>query len=213
MKKIAILGFGIVGSGVYDLLAKNGKYLAGKVNEELEIKQVLDLRDFSSHPCNADFTQNIDDILYDDEISVVVETMGGVDPAYAYVKSALLAGKSVVSSNKQLVAEHGTELIKIAKEKNICFLFEASVGGGTPVISPLHRSLVANRINAVYGIVNGTTNYILTRMEEAGLSYEDALLEAQSRGFAESEPSADIDGIDALRKISILASIYFGKYL
>ncbi len=213
MKKIAILGFGIVGSGVHDLLAKNGNYLADKVGHEIEIKRVLDLRDFSNHPCTANFTDNIDDILTDDEIELVVETMGGVEPAYSYVKSALLAGKSVVTSNKQLVAEHGTELISIAKNNKICFLFEASVGGGTPVISPLHRSLVANKVNSIYGIVNGTTNYILCRMEEEGLSYEEALAEAQARGFAEADPSADIDGADALRKICILASIAFGKYL
>ncbi len=213
MIKVAILGFGIVGSGVYELLNNNGKLVADKAGKTIEIKRVLDIRDFSDHPSNTMFTTNIDEINSDAEISIVVETMGGVEPAYGYVKSALLAGKSVVTSNKQLVAEHGTELIKIAKEKGICFLFEASVGGGTPIISPLHRSLIANRINAVYGIVNGTTNYILGRMEEVGLSYDDALAEAQKLGFAEANPSADIDGIDALRKLSILASISFGKYL
>ncbi len=213
MTNIAILGFGIVGSGVYDLLSENGFEISEKTGVNISIKRVLDLRDFSSHPCNAVFSSNFDDIINDDEISVVVETMGGTEPAYNYVKSCLLAGKSVVSSNKQLVAEYGTELIDIAKQKNVCFLFEASVGGGTPMISPLHRSLATNRIGAVYGIVNGTTNYILGRMQEAGLSYDEALVEAQTRGFAEADPSADIDGIDAQRKISILASIAFGKYL
>ncbi len=213
MINIAILGFGIVGGGVYELLSQNEKYLGKKINSEIVIKKVLDIRDFSEHPCNAEFTSNIDDVINDADISVVVETMGGVEPAYRYVKAVLSAGKSVVTSNKQLVAEHGTELISIAKQKKICFLFEASVGGGTPVISPLHRSLVANKISAIYGIVNGTTNYILTRMEEQGLSYEDALKEAQAKGFAEANPSADIDGIDALRKMSILASIAFGSYL
>ncbi len=213
MINVAILGFGIVGSGVYDLLSKNGKHVESNTGHQIEIKKILDIRDFSMHPRSAIFTSNLDEILLDDDITIVVETMGGVEPAYKYVKAALLSGKSVITSNKQLVSEHGTELIGIAKNKNLCFLFEASVGGGTPIISPLHRSLVANRINAIYGIVNGTTNYILGRMEEVGLSYNDALCEAQARGFAEANPSADIDGIDALRKISILASISFGKYL
>ncbi len=213
MINIAILGFGIVGSGVYELLSKNDAYLSDKTNSNIIIKKVLDIRDFSDHPCKATFTSDINDIIEDSDISVVVETMGGVNPAYGYVKAVLTSGKSVVTSNKQLVAEHGTELISIAKSKNVCFLFEASVGGGTPIIAPLHRNLIANQVGSIYGIVNGTTNYILTRMEDAGLSYEDALKEAQAKGFAEANPSADIDGIDAQRKISILASIAFGKYL
>ncbi len=214
MINIAILGFGIVGSGVYDLLSENGEHINTDVGEKINIKRVLDLRDFSSHPCKASFSCDINDVINDDEISVVVETMGGVKPAYEYVKACLNAKKSVVTSNKHLVAEHGTELIAIAKDKGVCFLFEASVGGGTPIISPLHRMIATtNKIGAVYGIMNGTTNYILGRMELSGLSYDEALREAQSRGFAEADPSADIDGIDAQRKISILASIAFKKYL
>ncbi len=214
MTNIAILGFGIVGSGVYELLEQNGDHINTNTGEKINIKRVLDLRDFSSHPCKADFSSDINDILNDEEISVVVETMGGVKPAYGYVKACLKAKKSVVTSNKHLVAEHGTELIAIAKDKGVCFLFEASVGGGTPIISPLHRMIATtNKIGAVYGIMNGTTNYILGRMERSGLSFDEALREAQAKGFAEADPSADIDGTDAQRKISILASIVFKNYL
>lgn len=213
MINIAIIGFGIVGSGVYEVLQKNNTTISKRAGDTISIKRIVDIRNFEAHPAHPLFTQNIDDVLCDDDISVVVEAMGGVEPAYYYVKSSLLAKKSVVTSNKELVATHGTELIHIAKQNGVCFLFEASVGGGTPIITPLHQSLSANNISAVYGIVNGTTNFILGKMENDGLSFEEALSSAQKKGFAEANPSADIDGIDAVRKISILASLCFGFYL
>ncbi len=213
MIDIAILGFGIVGGGVYDLLKQNSATVAAKLERPVNVKKILDIRDFSAHPAAELFTASIDDILTDDSISVVVETIGGLDPAYYYVKSALEAKKSVVTSNKELVATHGTELIRIAKQQGVCFLFEASVGGGTPLITPLHQCLTANNIGAVYGIVNGTTNYILSQMSQTGLSFDEALKQAQASGFAEANPTADIEGIDALRKISILSSLCFGFYI
>ncbi len=213
MVNIAILGFGIVGSGVREVLKINGASIGKSLGQPIKLKRILDIRDFSNHEDASLFTQTIDDILTDDEISVVVETIGGLNPAYYYVKSALEAKKTVVTSNKELVATHGTELIKLARANGVCFLFEASVGGGTPVITPLHQCLAANNIGSVFGIVNGTTNYILTRMRDAGLDFAEALKEAQEKGYAESNPTADVDGIDALRKISILASLCFGFYI
>ena len=212
MIKIAILGFGTVGSGVLEVLEKNAAGVARRAGEEVRVKYILDIRDFSDHPRAELFVNNIDPILEDPEVSTVVETIGGTKPAYYYVKSALEAGKNVCTSNKELVATHGAELLALAVKKKVCFLFEASVGGGTPLITPLHQCLAANVIDSVCGIVNGTTNFMLTRMEQDGMSFDEALKVAQGLGYAETiDPSADVDGIDACRKISILASMIFGS--
>ena len=213
MAKIAILGFGTVGSGVLEVVRANGQGLARRAGEAVEVKYICDIRDFSGHPDAALFVNNIDVILSDPEVRVVVETIGGLKPAYFYVKSALESGRHVVTSNKELVATHGAELLRIAREHGVCFLFEASVGGGTPVITPMHQCLAANVITEVLGIVNGTTNFMLTKMAEEGLSFDEALKEAQRLGYAETiDPSADVDGIDAQRKICILASIALGHH-
>lgn len=211
MINIAILGYGVVGSGVYEVIERNRAGIKARSGREISVKRVLDLRDFDDHPRKEIFTKDYNDILNDAEISIVVETMGGVKPAYEFTKSALLAGKSVVTSNKELVATHGTELLKIAKEKNINYLFEASVGGGIPVIRPLHNCLAANEIVEIFGILNGTTNYILTKMIKEGISFETALKQAQEKGYAERNPAADVEGHDAARKICILSSLAFGK--
>lgn len=213
MKKIAVLGYGTVGSGVVDLMEQNAKSIAAKVGEEIEVKYIVDIRDFSNDKNAAKFTKDFAIIENDPEVAVVVETIGGVNPAYDFTKRALLAGKSVVTSNKELVAKHGAEFFKIAKEKNVNYLFEASVGGGIPVIRPIAQCLAANEIDEIYGILNGTTNYILTRMIKAGLTFEKALSEAQELGYAERDPSADIEGHDACRKICILASLAFGRHI
>ncbi len=211
MINIAILGYGVVGSGVYDVLEMNKEGIKKRSGKEINVKRVLDLRDFENHPRKEIFTKDFNDILNDSEISVVVETMGGVNPAYDFTKSSLLAGKSVVTSNKELVATHGTELLKIAEEKDINYLFEASVGGGIPVIRPLHNCLAGNEVVEIFGILNGTTNYILTKMIKEGVSFEAALSEAQEKGYAERNPAADVEGHDAARKICILSSLAFGK--
>lgn len=211
MVKIAILGYGTVGSGVYEIVCKNAGSIKRKSGREIVVKSILDLRDFDEHPQKEIFTKNYDDILNDAEISIVVETIGGLEPAYRFTKSALLAGKSVVTSNKELVATHGTELLRIAREQNVNYLFEASVGGGIPIIRPLHGCLAANEITEIFGILNGTTNYILTKMIKDGENFEDALVQAQEKGYAERNPEADIEGHDACRKICILASLAFGK--
>ncbi len=214
MIKIAIMGYGVVGSGVYEILRKNEKSIAKKAgNKTLEVKYILDLRDFPDHENPALFTKNFDDILNDPEVSIVVEVMGGLNPAFEYSKAALLAGKNVITSNKELVAEHGTELMAIAKENNVNYLFEASVGGGIPIIRPLSQCLLANEIEEIYGILNGTTNYILTKMVAEGADFADALSEAQRLGYAERNPEADVEGHDARRKIAILASLASGKYV
>lgn len=213
MVKIAILGFGTVGSGVYEILKKNPPSIAKKAGDLIEIKYILDIRDFDDHPEKQLFTKNFDDILNDDEVSIVVEVMGGLEPAYSFSKSALLKGKSVVTSNKELVATHGTELIRLAKEHDANYFFEASVGGGIPIIRPLNQCLAANEIDAVYGILNGTTNFILTKMFEEGATFEDSLREAQSLGYAERNPEADVEGHDACRKTAILASLATGKFV
>lgn len=208
--KIAIMGFGVVGSGVGELVSKNQSVFKAKTGEGLEIKHILDLRDFpdSEYKC---FTKDFNDILNDTEVEAVVEVMGGVNPAYDFTKKLLLAGKHVISSNKELVAKHGTELLAIAREKNINYLFEASVGGGIPIIRPLYSSLTSDEISGIYGILNGTTNYILTRMINDGVEFSDALSDAQAKGYAEKDPTADVDGLDACRKIAILTSLAFGK--
>ncbi len=213
MIKVAILGYGTVGSGVYEILRENASAISKKAGDFIDIGYILDIREFPDHPEAHLFTKNFDDILNDDQVSVVVEVMGGLEPAYSFTKAALQKGKSVVTSNKELVATHGTELIALAKEQNANYFFEASVGGGIPIIRPLNQCLSANNIQAVYGILNGTTNYILTKMFEEGASFEDALATAQELGYAERNPAADVEGHDACRKTAILASLATGEFV
>lgn len=213
MVKIAVMGHGVVGSGVAELLRKNAAHIAAKAGEEIVLEKVLDLREFPDLPYADKFTKRFADISDDPAIQIVVETMGGLTPAYDYVKACLLSGKSVVTSNKELVAQKGDELLAIAKEKGLNFLFEASVGGGIPVLRPLDQCLAANEVSEVAGILNGTTNFMLTRMIEDGMQFEEALALAQKCGYAERDPSADIDGPDACRKICILASLAFGRHV
>ncbi len=213
MINVAILGYGTVGSGVYEILKKSPETIAKKAGDILNIKYILDIRDFDDHPEKEHFTKDFNKILQDDDVKIVVEAMGGLNPAYDFTKSALLAGKTVVTSNKELVATHGTELIKIAKEKSVNYFFEASVGGGIPIIRPLNQCLAANEIEEINGILNGTTNFILTKMFSEGASFENALSEAQALGYAESNPSADVDGHDACRKTAILSSLATGKFV
>ena len=214
MVNVAILGYGVVGSGVYEVIRKNEKSIEKKTGgKAIRVTHILDLRDFPDHEQPELFTKNFDDIINDPDVSIVVEVMGGLSPAYEYSKAALLAGKNVVTSNRALVAEHGTELMAIAKENNINYLFEASVGGGIPIIRPLSQCLLANEIEEIYGILNGTTNYILTKMITDGADFESALAEAQRLGYAERNPEADVEGHDACRKIAILASLASGKFV
>ena len=213
MAKIAVLGYGVVGSGTVEVIYKNQQGLEKKAGEGIEVKYILDLRDFPDSPYADKFTKDFNVLVNDPEIDVVVEVLGGVKFAYPYVKASLEAGKSVVTSNKELVATHGAELLSIAKEKNINFFFEASVGGGIPIIRPLHQCLSANRIEEIAGILNGTTNFILTKMIRDNMGFDEALKIAQELGYAERDPSADVDGIDACRKICILASLSFGKHV
>lgn len=207
------MGHGVVGSGVAEILTTHKKKLFASLGEEIYIKHILDLREFPESPLADRFTKDFDDIINDLEVRVVVEVMGGLKPAYDYVKRCLKAGKSVVTSNKELVAAHGAELLAIAKEENVNFLFEASVGGGIPIIRPMSQCLVANIVDEIAGILNGTTNFILTKMIEDGMQFEEALTLAQELGFAERNPAADIEGHDACRKICILASLAFGKHV
>ena len=211
MANIAILGFGTVGSGVAEVMAENAVSIAHNAAEEIKVKYIVDIRDFPDSPFSDLMTKDFSIVENDPDVSIVVETIGGVRIAYEYTKRALLAGKSVVTSNKELVATHGHELLAIAKEKNVNYLFEASVGGGIPIIRPITQCLTANELDEIYGILNGTTNYILTSMVQDGASFEDALKEAQRRGYAEQDPTADIEGFDAARKICILADLCFGK--
>lgn len=213
MISVAIMGHGVVGSGVAEILTTHKQKLFASLGEELYVKKILDLREFPDSPLAERFTKDFNEIINDREIRIVVEVMGGLNPAYDYVKQCLKAGKSVVTSNKELVAAHGAELLAIAKEENVNFLFEASVGGGIPIIRPMSQCLVANIVNEVAGILNGTTNFILTKMIEDGMQFEDALKLAQELGFAERNPAADIEGHDACRKICILASLAFGKHI
>ena len=207
MKNVAILGFGVVGSGVADVLTMNEDKIANHVGDKVCVKYILDLRDFPGSPFESLVTHDADQVFNDPDVSVVVETIGGAKIAYEYTKRALSQGKSVVTSNKELVATHGPELMALAKEHNCIYLYEAAVGGGIPIIRPLHRCLAANKVVRIAGIVNGTTNYILTNMRDNGMTYEDALKQAQANGYAEQNPTADVDGIDAQRKLSILSSI------
>lgn len=213
MAKIAVLGYGTVGSGVVEVLNTNKVSIANKAETDIEIKYVLDLRDFPGTPVENILVKDYEVILGDEEVEVVVEVMGGIEPAYTFVKKALHAGKSVATSNKELVAQHGPELLEIAKNHNVNFLFEASVGGGIPIIRPLNKSLTADEITEIAGILNGTTNFILTKMKEEGLDFETVLKEAQDLGYAEKNPEADVEGYDACRKIAILSSLAFGRHV
>lgn len=211
---IAIMGYGVVGSGVAEVIAINTGKVAAKCGQaEVNVKYILDLRDFPGDVNEKKIVKDFNIILNDKDVKVVVETMGGQHPAFEFVSSCLKAGKSVVTSNKELVAAQGDKLFKLAKENNVNFMFEASVGGGIPVIRPIDRCLAANRIDEVAGILNGTTNFILTMMIYNSMSFEDALRLAQENGYAEKDPTADIEGFDACRKICILASLCFGKHV
>lgn len=210
MVNIAILGYGTVGSGVFEVINTNQTIIDKKTNNHINIKYILDIRDFEDNIINSKITHNFEDILNDDSIKVIAEVMGGIEPAYTYTKKALEKGKSVVTSNKELVANHGAELIKLAQNNNTNFLFEASVGGGIPIIRPLNQCLTADEIYEIDGILNGTTNFILTKMAQEGLEFEEVLKQAQQNGYAERDPSADIEGFDACRKIAILSSLAFG---
>lgn len=213
MVSVAIMGHGVVGSGVAEIITTHKQKLFASVGEELYIKYILDLKDFPDSPLADRFTKNFEDIVNDREVSIVVEVMGGINPAYDFVKRCLLSGKSVVTSNKELVAAHGAELLAISKETNTNFLFEASVGGGIPIIRPMNQCLVANNVSEVAGILNGTTNFILTKMINEGMEFETALKLAQDLGYAERNPEADVEGHDACRKICILASLAYGKHI
>lgn len=211
---VAIMGYGVVGSGVASLLEKNHEHIVKKsMQSEMELKYILDRRTFPGDPYEHLVISDFSKILEDDGVKIVIETMGGVHPAYEYVSACLNAGKSVVTSNKELVATKGCELLRIADKKNVNFLFEASVGGGIPIIRPISQCLAANDIDEIAGILNGTTNFILTKMISDGMTFEDALFLAQKNGYAERDPSADVDGFDACRKICILAALCFGKHV
>lgn len=211
MVNIAVLGYGTVGSGVVEVINTNSDSINKRAGQEINIKYVLDLREFPGSPIEKILVHDFDTILNDDDVKIVVEVMGGVEPAYTFVKKCLLKGKAVCTSNKELVAKHGPELLQIAKEKNINFFFEASVGGGIPIIRPLNSSLTADEIMEITGILNGTTNFILSQMSDEGWDFDEALKTAQELGYAERNPEADIEGFDACRKIAILSSLAFGK--
>ena len=213
MTKVAILGFGTVGSGVAEVLTGNGEEIARRIGSQVALKYILDVRDFPGSPFEDRFVKDFAVIENDPEVDVVVESIGVATIALEFTQRALKAGKSVVSSNKELVATHGYELLQLAKEHGVSYLFEASVGGGIPILRPLTTCLAANRLEEVTGILNGTTNYILTRMIRAGLTFDQALAEAQANGYAERDPSADVDGHDACRKICILAALSFGRHV
>ncbi len=211
---VAVMGYGTVGSGVVEVIMKNHDSIVKRSTQnEVEVKYILDLRDFPGDPHEDKMIKDFNIILNDDDVKVVVETMGGLHPAYEFVSSCLKAGKSVVTSNKELVAAKGYELLQYATENNVNFLFEASVGGGIPIIRPMAQCLAANEIDEIAGILNGTTNFILTMMIEKNMSFEDALKLAQDNGYAEKDPTADVEGHDACRKICILASLGFGKHV
>ena len=210
MIQIAIMGFGTVGTGVAKVVAENARQIERKLGETVQVKAIL-VRHFKDGPYRQLMTDDFKKIEEDGDIRVVVETIGGVEAAYAYTKRALAAGKHVVTANKQLVAEHGFELLSLARKKKVNYLFEASVGGGIPILHPLTQCMAANRIDEVYGILNGTSNYILTRMVRTGAFFSDALREAQAKGYAEADPTADVEGLDAGRKICILADLAFGR--
>ena len=210
MINIAVLGYGTVGSGVIEVLNKNGTSINERANREIKVKYVLDLKDFPGDPVQDLIVHDYNIIVNDPEVQIIVEVMGGVNPAYTFVKEALQKGKSVCTSNKELVAKHGAELLSLAKANKVNFLFEASVGGGIPIIRPLNQSLTADEIQEITGILNGTTNYILTKMAADGLKFDDVLKDAIERGYAERNPEADVEGYDACRKIAILTSLAYG---
>ena len=209
--KIAVMGYGTIGSGVVEVLEVNKDIIAERAGEEIEVKYILDLRDFPGDPNEEKIVHDYKTIVEDEEIGLVVEAMGGVEPAYTFVKEMLLTGKHVATSNKNLVAEKGAELITLAKVKNLNFMFGASVGGGIPIIRPLNICLTGDEIEEITGILNGTTNYMLTRMANEGISFEDVLKDAQAKGYAEADPTADVEGFDPCRKIAILTSLVCGK--
>jgi len=213
MTEIAVLGYGVVGSGTVEVLEKNSKKVAENAGQNIRVKYILDVRNFSDSPHAELFVNNFDTIVNDPDVSVVVEAIGGAEVAFEYTKRSLNAGKSVVTSNKELVAAHGYQLLKLAREKGVNYLFEASVGGGIPIMRPLAQCMAANEISEIFGILNGTTNYILTEMERKGTSFADALVDAQQKGYAEADPTADIGGHDACRKICILTSLAFGRHI
>ena len=213
MVNIAVLGYGTVGSGVVEVINTNHESFNKRVGEELNIKYVLDLRDFPGDPVQEILVHDYEVIVNDPEVDIVVEVMGGIEPAHTFVKRALEAGKSVCTSNKALVAKHGVELMEIAKEKSINFMFEASCGGGIPIIRALNGSLTADVIDEITGILNGTTNYMLYKMSTEGCEFDTVLKEAQAKGYAEADPTADVEGHDACRKIAILSSLAYGKFL
>ena len=213
MIKVAVLGYGNIGSGVVQVLLKNKETIAKKAGDEIVPACILDLRDFPGDVMEDKVVKDINLITQNPEISIVVETMGGTKPAYAFVKACLEAGKHVATSNKELVAAHGPELLEIAKAHHVSFLFEASVGGGIPIIRPLVSSITSDAVTEITGILHGTTNYMLTKMSDDGLDYDAVLEDAQERGYAERNPAADVEGHDARRKIAILSSLAFGKYV
>ncbi|MGW8114760.1 homoserine dehydrogenase [Caproicibacterium sp. NSD3] len=213
MIEIAVLGYGVVGSGVVEILTTHADSIAQRAKEKINVKYILIRRDHAESSLQGEFTKSFDEIVDDPDIKIVVEAIGGLNPAYEYVRRSLEAGKSVVTSNKELVASKGAELLKIAQEKNLNFLFEASVGGGIPILRPISQCLAANDVVGICGILNGTTNFILTKMFHDNMSFEDALKLAQKLGYAEHDPSADIEGMDACRKICILASLTYGHHV
>ena len=211
MVKVAVLGYGTVGSGIVEVIKTNQRAVNQKTGDELDVKYILDLRDFPGDPYENLVVHDVEVILNDPEIKVIAEAMGGVEPAYTFTKRALESGKSVCTSNKELVAKHGPELLALAKENQCNYMFEASVGGGIPIIRPLNSSLTPEQIDGITGILNGTTNYILTKMEREGSDFDTVLKEAQEKGYAERNPEADVEGYDACRKIAILSSLSYGK--
>ena len=213
MINVAVMGYGTVGSGVVEVLRTNGELINERAQDVINVKYVLDLRDFPGDPVEEILTHDFETIVNDAEVDIVVETMGGVEPAYTFAKRCLEAGKNVATSNKALVAKHGAELLAIARDRSINFMFEASVGGGIPIIRALNSSLTADRIDEVTGILNGTTNYMLTKMFFESADYDEVLKEAQEKGYAERNPEADVEGHDACRKIAILTSLIAGQHV
>ena len=211
MINVAVLGYGTVGSGVVEVLGNNADIISSRTGDDIKVKYILDLREFPGDPYEKLVIHDVETILADSDVKIICETMGGVEPAYTFTKRALEAGKSVCTSNKELVAAHGPELIRISKENNCNYFFEASVGGGIPIIRPILSSLTAEHVDEIYGIVNGTTNYILTKMEREGAEFDTVLKEAQDMGYAEKNPAADVEGYDAVRKLAILSSLCYAK--
>lgn len=213
MIDVAVLGFGVVGSGTVEVIDKNSDRIAQSAGQEIRVKYICDVRDFDDSPYKSLLVKDFTVIENDPGVKVVVETIGGAGVALDFTRRSLTAGKSVVTSNKELVAKHGYELLKLAEEKNVNYLFEASVGGGIPIIRPITQCLAANKINEIYGILNGTTNYILSEMIKNGAAFEEALRDAQKKGYAEADPTADVEGHDACRKICILSALCFGRHV